>query len=272
MSQKYVAHKGVNTERVTSLGGAFAELILSLSDFLKGVEAPGMVALMIFLAAGVAAGYANWSLSRACALPRDLILLLHSSAQPITEVDLEGLQLPRSGGNYSFKSGRQARTWRSYCREFTFSNHGLGAASTAIAPSDALNRSTLGLRIAPWRIVPGTLVGVGLALTFLGLIAALREAGVAITASGDSPDAVKDALSGLLSIASAKFIMSLAGLVSSILFSIFLKAWELRLDNIVDELQAAVISRVRVIPPEAILGELLESSRRIETALGQSGR
>ncbi|RUV24360.1 hypothetical protein EOD29_35720, partial [Mesorhizobium sp. M1A.T.Ca.IN.004.03.1.1] len=68
-----------------------------------------------------------------------------------------------------------------------------------------------------WRIVPGLFVSVGLFLTFLGLIAALST-----MAQGAEIDS--GVMRQLLSVASAKFIMSLTGLFCSIVFTILLRS------------------------------------------------
>jgi hypothetical protein len=152
--------------------------------------------------------------------------------------------------------------------ELLYAREPSGLAASPVEPSQALSREALGLRLGVWRIVPGTLVGVGLVLTFLGLIAALREAGVSITASGTDPEMVKQALSDLLTIASAKFIMSLAGLTGSIVFGVFLKFWEVRLQIVATGLSDEVRKRLDVVTPEQrALQQLLASSLRQEDLL-----
>lgn len=63
------------------------------------------------------------------------------------------------------------------------------------------------------------LIGIGLLLTFLGLVAALSEASAAFT-SGDN-SVIKDGLAGLLSTAGAKFLASIGGLGGAIFQSLF---------------------------------------------------
>jgi len=63
----------------------------------------------------------------------------------------------------------------------------------------------MGLSLTGWRVVPGLFVSIGLPLTFLGLISALNQMGM----TGNDTNAMRD----LMTIASAKFIMSLAGLL-----------------------------------------------------------
>ncbi|MFQ6756772.1 hypothetical protein V6Z72_20740 [Cereibacter sphaeroides] len=81
-----------------------------------------------------------------------------------------------------------------------------------VRPSAFFNIEDLGYGPGFLRIMPGMFVSIGLALTFLGLIAALHEMADRQITSATMQD--------LLKIASAKFIMSLTGLVCSIILTI----------------------------------------------------
>ncbi len=87
-------------------------------------------------------------------------------------------------------------------------------------PNIYFNQSAL---IAPqlnlnlYQAVPNILVGIGLFFTFIGLIAALWFASEGVAA--ENVDEAKAALSELLHAATFKFITSVAGLLSSIIFS-----------------------------------------------------
>ncbi|TCP38805.1 hypothetical protein [Rhodovulum marinum] len=81
-----------------------------------------------------------------------------------------------------------------------------------VRPSTFFNIDDLGYGPGFLRIMPGMFVSIGLALTFLGLIAALHEMADRQITSATMQD--------LLKIASAKFIMSLTGLVCSIILTI----------------------------------------------------
>lgn len=254
---------------INETGAAFAEFVLSLADFLKGTSAPGMVALLIFITAFGMTGLAHFNLRRACSYPVQLTGALRKIRRPLYKNDIHKLRMVAPHKDCGWLSDRQTRVFKGFFRGLAFDEDGKSTVSSA-APIDVMTRDALGLKLGAWRIVPATLVGVGLALTFLGLIAALREAGIAITASGEDPAAVKSALSGLLTIASAKFIMSLAGLTTSIFFGLFLKIWETRLDAVVEDLSEALSACVIVQPPETALRYLLASALRIESALERS--
>lgn len=255
---------------VQGIGAGFAELILGLADLLKGTSAPGAVALALFAATGVAMIVSHITLRRACSYPSDLTRVLRREQRAITRDLIEGLHIPLPKRNYGTASLRQMGVWTAFCEELSFSSYTSARMTSPVDPAAALSREALGLRLGVWRIVPGTLVGVGLVLTFLGLIAALREAGVSITASGTDPEMVKQSLSDLLTIASAKFIMSLAGLTGSIIFGVFLKVWEGELDRVASALANEVRGRLDVVTPERALQQLLASSLRVETLLAAS--
>jgi len=110
-----------------------------------------------------------------------------------------------------------------------------------------------------WRHLPALFVSVGLFLTFLGLVAALDAAsGTLQEASGGPAGGVTKALTGLLSVASAKFIMSLTGLLCSILFTIELRIGTAMVDGRLLDLCEAVEARVRFRTAEGLLSELVQ--------------
>jgi hypothetical protein len=91
-----------------------------------------------------------------------------------------------------------------------------GIRRNAVRPGTFLNMDDLGFAPGGWRIVSGTFVSLGLLCTFLGLVAALNALGSDLH-DGAKPE---DVVITLMTIASAKFVMSLAGLFCSIVFSV----------------------------------------------------
>ncbi len=116
-----------------------------------------------------------------------------------------------------------SETWKEF-RETTIVTRADGAKSVrnSIRPSFFFNLEEMGFSVSGWRFVPGLFVSIGLAATFLGLIAALQQTGESLQSGGDQAK-VTEALTQLLTIASAKFIMSLTGLVCSIAFTVVLR-------------------------------------------------
>lgn len=94
-------------------------------------------------------------------------------------------------------------------------------------PSVFFAREELGLERGIWRQIPALFVSVGLFLTFLGLVAALDQTSDILRTSGA---AASEGLRTLLNVASAKFIMSLTGLLCSILFTLVLR-WRANATN-----------------------------------------
>ena len=93
----------------------------------------------------------------------------------------------------------------------------------SVRPASFLNVEDLGFSPGLYRILPNTFVSLGLLLTFLGLVAALFEFSSRMSESGSSGANMETAMTAFMQIASAKFVMSLVGLMCSILFTILLR-------------------------------------------------
>ncbi|WP_102107404.1 hypothetical protein [Oceaniglobus roseus] len=94
----------------------------------------------------------------------------------------------------------------------------------SIRPAAFLNVEDLGFGPGLLRILPNTFVSLGLLLTFLGLVAALFDFSRAMGEGGAASGVgLENAMTTFMQIASAKFVMSLVGLLCSILFSVLLR-------------------------------------------------
>lgn len=78
---------------------------------------------------------------------------------------------------------------------------------------------------------PQIFIGIGLLFTFLGLIAAINQAGVVIEVASQDVGKVMRALELMLTIASFKFLTSVAGIFCSILITIFSRELKRKLYN-----------------------------------------
>ncbi|WP_138473150.1 MULTISPECIES: hypothetical protein [Rhodobacterales] len=107
----------------------------------------------------------------------------------------------------------------------------------SIRPAVFMNVEDLGYGPGWFRILPNLFVSLGLLMTFLGLVAALH--GFSGQISGPGGGSMDLAMQDFMQIASAKFIMSLAGLVCSILFNIFLRV---RSDRVAHDLQGLCVA------------------------------
>lgn len=116
-----------------------------------------------------------------------------------------------------------------------------------VQASEFFNLEVLGLARADLRSVrahANALVGIGLALTFFGLILALKAAGGSLGAS--DPSQVRDGLAVLLSTAAAKFSFSVIALLLSLLSADIVRRQTYGTDR---SLSALVASIDRRIPP-----------------------
>jgi len=103
-----------------------------------------------------------------------------------------------------------------------------------------------GLNLRFYQAVPGYLVAVGLAGTFIGLIAALAVASSALSAGQAS---IPDILQALLAASSFKFVTSVTGLGCSVLFSILLRRGLYQLER---ELQTLNRCLASLAPPVSL--------------------
>jgi hypothetical protein len=85
------------------------------------------------------------------------------------------------------------------------------AVRNTVRPQNYFNMSEAGLRFPLYRAMPNLLVGIGLLLTFVGLVTALYFTTEALNSAHDL-DASQEALKNLLHAASFKFYTSVAGL------------------------------------------------------------
>jgi hypothetical protein len=112
--------------------------------------------------------------------------------------------------------------------------------------------------------VPGYFVGLGLLLTFVGLVFALYKAGAAATA-GDA-NAMATEMGELLQIATFKFSTSIAGLGASLVLSILFRWYFVLIEAAFDRFNAALERGLLYSPPQAIS---MEISRTLNEQLVQ---
>jgi len=126
----------------------------------------------------------------------------------------------------------------------------------AVRPSVFFNLFDMGVSMTRWRAWPAVFVTVGLLLTFLGLIAALQQTDK-ILSGGEA----QEALGTLLTVASAKFIMSLTGLACSIVFGFVLRYCIVMREEALHEVCAEIESCLNFVSQERLAAEQLVSLR-----------
>lgn len=142
--------------------------------------------------------------------------------------------------------------------------------NNTVRPAAFFHREELGLDRGMWRQVPALFVSVGLFLTFLGLVAALQETGqILVEARMAADDAETAAESGgvsagleeLLKIAKTKFIMSLTGLLCSIIFTLVLRYYARRIDKALHALCDDIEDGCIFLSEQTILSQVLEQAK-----------
>lgn len=245
------------TEVFSFIGHSVVVFILSIASILvKDEGAPGLVALVFFSSLLL-----FWfTFARKIRKQRLAVRWLR---QKITEsaagtnfgqdIDRLTAAIHQSGKNKYQR--KLADAWHEY-RETLVPHEEAGQVMlrNAVRPSIFLNPEDLGFGVGWWRILPGLFVSTGLFLTFLGLIAALQTLGA--RANIDSV-----AMQELLSVASAKFIMSLTGLLCSIVFTLVLRLDYDRLEKALHGLCNEIERHLTYISLEALAAEQLTATR-----------
>jgi methyl-accepting chemotaxis protein len=240
-----------------SVGVHFRDVVLFFAGTLKNPAAPGVVslALIIVLITLIALCSANirarWSAIK-------WLTALIKEINPDVDISsaIESLKA-RVKEESSDKSRRQLATaWNEYCETLVpHEEDGTIILRNSVRPSIFINAEDLQFDAGILRIVPGLFVTFGLFFTFLGLVSALH-------AMSDSGDAVNSGtMMALLSIASAKFIMSLTGILCSIIFTIFMRKSFGILEGGIHRLCAALEARLTFISLEYLAIEQLRAIR-----------
>ena len=241
---------------LTVVGRWAADLVFYVSnslraDYMPGLVALGLVAVLIIVLVDLAAR--TRGRSKALRLLRSLLDGTADEADFNAQIDAIGTALGDSTSRGA--KGRVRTAWEEY-RE-TFVPHeeaGVTVQRNTVRPSQFFNLGDLGFGPGYWRIVPGLFVTVGLLLTFLGLVSALHsmnsDAGIS-----------EEAMTNLLSVASAKFIMSLTGLFCSIVFTFSLRVATSRTEGGIHRLNVRFEDRLSFISLEELAVEQLAVSR-----------
>lgn len=219
--------------------------ILSIASVLKNDAAPGFVTIL--LVATLCFAVVRWS--KLVKSRRNALSSIHSIiantpedqfSQHVTEIDAS-----IAAADKTEEQKNVAEAWKEYRETHVIDDRdGPPVVRNAVRPSQFFNLDDLHFTQGFWRIVPGLFVTVGLSLTFLGLISALNSMSTSLDDGGSA------ALEGLLTIASAKFIMSLTGLCCSIVFTIWLRRGTSQLEKAVHSLNSLIEKRLTFISLE----------------------
>lgn len=239
------------------------ERILEFAAILTGESTPGIVSLGLLAALVVLSvwhGVSAWRFRRTvrtcCSILRET--KGHITGERLIDIDSGFGALKRRKG-----AGRHLGVaWEEF-RETTVEPDGkANVLSNTVRPTVFFAREELGLERGIWRQVPALFVSVGLFLTFLGLVAALDQTSEILdSATLGGNNATTDGLKTLLRIAGAKFIMSLTGLLCSIIFTLVLRYVAKQTDEALHDLCAEIENGCIFLSEQKLLGEILHNGR-----------
>ena len=131
----------------------------------------------------------------------------------------------------------------------------VNACANTVRPQTYFNSSELGMGPNFVRIFPSVFVGVGLSLTFLGLISALTVAVDAIEGSAGNTASIQSAIASLLQISSAKFYASLFALFMSVIMTLTLRLMSWQISRRLQDLNRAIEEGVKFLASEQLARE-----------------
>lgn len=143
--------------------------------------------------------------------------------------------------------------WREFHETLVPPEDGKGVVRNTVRPQAFINTGIarehfMGMKILP--TVPGYFVGLGLLLTFIGLVLALSKASGG--SLGGSAAEMTQSLSELLNAATFKFSTSIAGLFSSLLLSLLFKIYGITIESGFERFCQELERRLIYMPPQSV--------------------
>lgn len=141
------------------------------------------------------------------------------------------------------------RAWREFERTLVRAN----VVQNTVRPQSFINLAHARERLFGLKMmasIPGYFVGLGLLLTFIGLVLALNKAAGSTTAG--SAAAMTQALNGLLDAATFKFSTSIAGLGASLVLSLLFRTYQIWIEGAFDRFGGALEDRLQFQPPQRL--------------------
>ena len=163
--------------------------------------------------------------------------------------------------------------WRAYAATIESAPTDSNILGYSRRPAESFNDSIAtasGLNLRFFQAVPNILVGSGLLFTFLGLVGALHFASAGVAAG--NVDEAQEALRLLLSTATFKFVSSITGLASSLVFSWKEKSALARFEQDLARFCAALEARMTPITTEALLAASLIEMREQKSQFENFGK
>lgn len=253
-------------EKAEAFGADVGQVVLLFASLLRQEYAPGLVCVGLVVAlafVGVRYYIKTRNILKAIKTFAEIVERApDAEAFQRSYIDLSSKLHALEKPDLNTPASRLGTAWREYAETLEESSAN-ERIYNSVRPSSYFNREDLGIEDGFWRHVPALFVSVGLFLTFLGLVAALDTASETLqSATGGSEVGTTGALTDLLSVASAKFIMSLTGLLCSILFTVELRGRTGKIDDRLLRLCNAIEKRVLFRTPESLLAMMLIQQER----------
>lgn len=230
------------------------DFILWIANFLVSHDAaPGIVAIILFLIALVFLICSWINYSRRFSAIKKLFTRLNDATEPLAQ-DRDAILYWFKEQKKNKGNGALSEAWDVFDKTLYIDDSkdkDEPVLRGSIRPSAFFNTEDLRFGAGFIKVLPGLLISIGLALTFLGLIAALADM------SKGEINAVT--MSNLIGIASAKFIMSLTGLFCSIILTIFLKLTSNKLEKRLHDLCSFLENKIQFVSLEQIGLEQLQT-------------
>jgi len=159
--------------------------------------------------------------------------------------------------------------WKEFDETLVMPDHGQPIRNT-VRPQSFINIGVLRERLFGLKMmgsIPGYFVGVGLLLTFIGLVLALHKASDAVSSA--SASGMQEATRELLRVASFKFSTSIAGLGASIALSLLFRVYLILIEGSLDRVCHVTEQKLRYTAPQSITAEMNERLGEQVTELKQ---
>ena len=160
--------------------------------------------------------------------------------------------------------------WSEFCETLVQPKRGrdgaLVPAANTVRPHVYFNTHELPIGPKFLTVWPNIFVGIGLTITFLGLISALTQASASMADVAGDPQKVQNVVQNLLNVASAKFYASLVALFVSVILTLTLRGISARTANLLASLNHRIESGVRFLSQESLT---LRANELIEEQLEQ---
>jgi len=207
-------------EFLQTIGLIVRSIVLGAAGILRDEYAPGLFSLALIVALIVALFiFAMGIRSRVRAMRwLDGAVRKHKNNEELS-AGLDKLNAEISEGTRGATRAKVAAVWGEFAETLVVQEEGGHPIyHNSVRPSAFFNLDDMGFGAGIWRHVPSLFVSIGLFLTFLGLVSALNSM---VPEGGGTIGPTE--MNALLSVASAKFIMSLTGLLCSIVFTLALR-------------------------------------------------